>query len=69
MDIGGYKYNYEGFYANSTYQMSISRRRMTTTQAAHARLVRILSFLLFLLVNSFEDKIQPSENHVDTTRG
>ena len=36
------------FYEKSTYQMSINREIMTTTQGTHASLVRILSFLLFL---------------------
>ena len=28
MDIGRYKYNYEGFYKKIIYQMSINRGRM-----------------------------------------
>ena len=48
MDVGGYKYNYEGFYEKTSYQMSINRGRTTTTKGVHASLVGILSFLLFL---------------------
>ena len=59
-----------GLYQKSTYQMSINRGRMTTTQGAHASLVRILSFCLFyLLVKSFEEEIQQSKDRVDTARG
>ena len=47
MDVGGYRHNYEGFYEKTSYQISINRGRMTTTQGAHASLVGILSFLLF----------------------
>ena len=36
------------FIKKFTYQMSKNRERMTTTLGAHASLVRILSFLLFL---------------------
>ena len=36
------------FVKKTSYQMFINRGRMTTTQGAHARLVEILSFLLFL---------------------
>ena len=43
---------------------------MITTQGAHVSLVKILSFLiLFLLVKSFEEEIQPSKDYVDTARG
>ena len=52
----------------TSYQMSINRRRTTTTQGAHASLVRILSFPLSLLVKSFEEEIQPSGDHMDTAR-
>ena len=48
MDVGGYRHNYEGFYEKTSLQMSISRERTTTTEGAHASLVGILSFLLFL---------------------
>ena len=48
MDVDEYKHNYEGFYKKMSYQMSINRGRMTITQGAHASLVGILSFLLFL---------------------
>ena len=48
MDVGGYRHNYEGFYEKTSYQMSINRGRTTTTKGAHASLVGILSFLLFL---------------------
>ena len=48
MDVGGYRHNYEGFYEKTSYQMSINKGRMTTNEGAHASLVGILSFLLFL---------------------
>ena len=48
MDVGRYRHNYEGFDEKTSYQMSINRRITTTTEGAHASLVRILSFLLFL---------------------
>ena len=48
LDVSEHKYNYESFYKKITYPMSINRERMTTTQSAHASLVGILSFLLFL---------------------
>ena len=42
---------------------------MTTTQGAHASLVGILSFSsLSVLVKSFEEEIQPSEDRVDIAR-
>ena len=44
----GYRYNYEGLYEKTSCQMSINRGRTTTTKGAHASLVGILSFLLFL---------------------
>ena len=48
MDVGGYRHNYEGFYEKTSFQMSINRGRTITTEGAHASLVGILSFLLFL---------------------
>ena len=48
IDVGGYRYNYKGFYEKTSYQMFINRGRTITTQGAHANLVRILSFVLFL---------------------
>ena len=48
MDVGGYRHNYEGFYEKTSFQMSINRGRTTITEGAHASLVGILSFLLFL---------------------
>ena len=48
MDVGGYRHNYEGFHEKTSFLMSINRGRTTTTEGAHARLVGILSFLLFL---------------------
>ena len=57
------------FIKKSTYQMSIDRERITTTQAAHASLVRILSFILFsLLMKSFEEEIKPSKDRVDNDK-
>ena len=70
MDVSGYRHNYEGFYKKTSFQMSINRERTTTIEGAHASLVRIISFLLFLLlVKSFEEEIQPSGDRVDTARG
>ena len=58
MDVGGYKHNYEGlFYKKFTYQMSISGTRMSTTQGSHESLMKIICFILFILVNSFEEEI------------
>ena len=48
MDVDGYRHNYEGFYEKFIYQIFVNRERMNTTQGAHASLLRILSFLLFL---------------------
>ena len=39
IDVGGYTYNYEGFYEKTSYQISINRGRMNTTQGAHTSLV------------------------------
>ena len=36
------------FYKKFTYQMSINRGRMTKAQGSYARIVGILSFLIFL---------------------
>ena len=69
MDVGGYRHNYEGFYEKTSFQMSINRGRTTTTEGAHASLVRILYILLFLLVKSFEEEIKPSGDRVDTAKG
>ena len=46
MDVNGY--NYDGFYQKITYQMSLNKGRMTTTQGSLASLVKILTLLLFL---------------------
>ena len=49
--------------------MFINGGRTTKTQGAHESLVRILSFIFFLLmVKSFEEEIQLSRNCVDATR-
>ena len=70
MNIGGYRHIYEGFYEKSIYQMTINRERTTTIEGAFASLVGILSFWSFyLLVQSFENEIQPSKDHLDTARG
>ena len=63
MDAGGYIHNYEGFYEKTSYQMSINRGRKTTTEGAHASLVRILSFLLFL---SWWRALKRRSNHPET---
>ena len=39
MDFGRYRHNYEGFYEKTSYQMSINKGRMTTTEGAHTSLV------------------------------
>ena len=57
------------FYEKCTYQMSINKGRMTTTQGAHASLVGSFLSSLSLLVKSIEEDIQPSRDRVDTTRG
>ena len=41
VDISRYKHNYVGFCENFIYPMSINKERTTTTQGAHARVVRI----------------------------
>ena len=70
MDVGRYRHNYEGFYEKITYHMFINRGITITTQGAHASLIRILSFLLFLsLVTSFEEEIQLSGDRMDTAKG
>ena len=70
IDVGGYKYNDEGFYEKFTYQMYINRERMIITQGAHACIVRIISFLLFsLLAKSFEEEIKLFADCVNTARG
>ena len=60
-----YRYNYEGFYEKSTYQMSSYRERTTTTQGAHASLVKFLSFLLFL---SWLRALKRKSNHLEIVR-
>ena len=40
MDVDGYRYNYEGFYEKSSYQMSVNRVRMTIIKGAHVSFVR-----------------------------
>ena len=63
MDVGRYRHNYEGFNKKTSYQMSINKRRMTTTQGAHTSLVGILSFLLFL---SWWRALKRRSNHPET---
>ena len=48
MDVGVFKHNYKGFCKKFTYLMSMNKGKMITTQGAHASLVRILSFIIFL---------------------
>ena len=69
MNVGGYRHNYTGFYKKFIYQMSINRGRTASTYSVHASLVGILSFLLFLLVKSFEEEIQQSRDRADTVTG
>ena len=63
MDVGGYRHDYEGFYEKTLFQMSINRGRTTTNQGAHANLVGILSFLLFL---SWWRALRRRSNHLET---
>ena len=52
------------------YPMSINIGRMTTPQGTHASLVKNSPFSsLSLLMMSFEEEIQSSNNHVGITRG
>ena len=60
MDVGKYRHNYEDFYEKATYQMSINRERTMTT---HESLEKIL------FRKSCEEDIQPSGDHVATTKG
>ena len=48
MDVGRYKYNYEGFCEKFIYPISINKGKIIITQEVHARLLGIISFLLFL---------------------
>ena len=64
MDVGGYRYNYEGFYEKSIYQMSINKGRTTTREGGN-----YLLSSLSILVKSFEEEIQPYRDRVDTVRG
>ena len=67
IDIGRYRHNYEGFCEKFIYPKFISKEKMTTTQGAHASLVRIfLLSSLSLLVKSFEEEVQSSSDCVDT---
>ena len=63
MAVGGYRHYYEDFYEKTSFQMSINRERTTTTEGAHASLVRILSFLLFL---SWLRALKRRSNHLET---
>ena len=63
MDVGRYRHNYEGFYENTLYQMSINREMTTTTEGTHASLVGILSILLFL---SWWRALKRRSNHPET---
>ena len=69
IDICGYRHNYEVFYEKYIYQIFINKGRMIITQGAHASLIKILSFLLFFIRQELEEKIQPSNDHVDIARG
>ena len=53
-----------------SYQMSINRGITTTNQGTHARRnENSLISSLSVLVKSFEEEIQPSEDCLDTARG
>ena len=47
----------------TSYQMSINRERKTTTKGAHANIVGILFFLLFL---SWSKALKKRSNHPET---
>ena len=51
-----------------TYPMFINKGKMTTNQGAYMSLLRIPS-LISLLMKSFEDKIQLSNDHMDRAKG
>ena len=69
MDVGRHKHHYKGFYEKFTYQISINREIRNRTQGSHESLIRIFSFLLFLLVMRFKEEVQPFSDCVDTSRG
>ena len=48
IDVGGCRHNYDCFYEKIIYQISINRRKTTTTRGAHVSHVGILSSFLFL---------------------
>ena len=51
------------FNEKTSFQMSINRGRMTTTEGAHASLVVILFMLLFL---SWQRALKRRSNHLET---
>ena len=65
IDVGGYKHRYEDLCKNFTYPMSINKERTITTQGALTSREEIIYFLLFFLLKSIEEEIQPSDNNVD----
>ena len=70
MDVGGYRHNYGGFYEKTSFQMSINRGdddhncRCPCKPCGNSLLSS-----LSLLVKSFEEEIQPSEDRVDAAKG
>ena len=70
MDVGEYRHKYEGFYEKTSFQMSISRERTTTTEGAQCKPCRNSLLSSFsLLVKRFEEEVQPSGDCVYTARG
>ena len=48
MDLDGYKQDFEGFYENFIYLISINKGRTIITKGSYAKFVETLFVLLFL---------------------
>ena len=69
-NVGGYKYDFEGFYKKFIHPKSINKRRRVTTKRANANLVGYSPCSsLSLLVKNIQKEIPFSCNHVDIVRG
>ena len=55
MDVDGYRHNFESFFLKLTYLMYINWER--TTKGAHARLMKLTPFFLFVLVKRDKEEI------------
>ena len=70
VDVGGYRHNYEDFYEKTLipnvykYGENDHNSRCPCKPCENS----LISYLS-LLVKSFEEEIQPSEDNVDTARG